>query len=66
MRSIIRGLSHELRTAARLGRRSATSSVLAIVTLGLAIGASTAIYSNRARACLSISAASRKSAAGDR
>lgn len=40
-----RALLHELRTAIRSGRRSGASSLVAILTLALAIGASTAIYS---------------------
>ncbi|HVS13268.1 MAG TPA: ABC transporter permease [Thermoanaerobaculia bacterium] len=42
---MIRAVLHELRTAVRLGRRSRASSLVAILTLALAIGASTAIYS---------------------
>ncbi|HVS64715.1 MAG TPA: ADOP family duplicated permease [Thermoanaerobaculia bacterium] len=40
-----RAALHEVRTAIRFGRRSRASSLVAILTLALAIGASTAIYS---------------------
>jgi predicted permease len=42
---LVRALLLELRTAIRFGRRSRASSLLAILTLAVAIGASTAIYS---------------------